>query len=89
MEQSEKHTVRLEERSDLTMSGITEVLSYDDGYMELLLEDGGVTVEGSGLRITEFDSARRLLKARGTVDAIFYTSGAQKKRGGLFRRNKS
>ena len=89
MEQSEKHTVRLENRSDLTMSGICEVLSYDDGYMDLMLEDGGVTVEGEGLRITEFDSSRGILCACGTVSAVIYNDRTQKKRSMLFGRRKS
>ena len=89
MEQNEKHTVRLENRNDLVMSGICEVLSYDDGYMELALAEGGVTVEGEGLRITEFDSARGLLSASGTVSAVIYNDRVQKKRNGLFGRLKS
>ena len=89
MEASGKHTVRLEDRSDLVMTGVVEVISYDDGYIELLLDEGGVTVEGEGLRITQFDSERGLLTARGTVDAVIYTDRTQKKRRGLFGRQKS
>ena len=89
MEQGEKHTVRLENRSDITMSGICEVLSYDDGYMDLALEEGGVTVEGEGLRITEFDSSRGTLTACGTVFAVIYTDRTPKKRRGLFGRKRN
>ena len=89
MEQSGRHTVRLEDRSELTMTGIVEVLSYDDGYMELSLEDGGVTVEGEGLRITEFDSERRVLTARGAVVAVMYIDRAAKKKRGFFGRDKT
>jgi sporulation protein YabP len=85
METNAKHTVALENKSDLMMSGVCEVISYDEGYMELSLGEGGVSVEGEGLRITEFDSARGILTAHGTVSAIIYTDRAQKKRG-LFGR---
>ena len=89
MEQTHSHTVRLENRSDLTMTGVSEVLSYDDGYMELALDEGGVTVEGEGLRITEFDSERRTLTAHGTVSSLTYTDRTARKRSGFFGRNKS
>lgn len=89
MEQNDKHSVKLESRSDLVMTGVSEVLSYDDGYLELALCEGGVTVEGEGLRITEFDSGRKVLSAKGIVTAIVYSDSVAKKRPGLFGRRKS
>lgn len=88
MEQNEKHSVRLEDRNDLVMSGIYEVLSFDEGFIELALEEGSLTVDGQGLRITEFDSEHHRLTAQGTVSAITYYDRAPKKSGGFFGRRR-
>ena len=88
MEYTEKHTVHMEDRNDLVMTGVFEVLSFDDSFIELSLQEGSLNVEGQELRISEFDSEHRRLSVTGVVTALTYYDGASKRSGGFFKRRR-
>ena len=88
MEHTEKHTLHLENRSDLVITGVSEVLSFDEGFIDLSLGEGSLSVDGRELRISEFDSANGRLSVTGTVCALTYGDSAAKKTGGFFKRRR-
>lgn len=85
MDKMVKSTVAMTAREHLELTGITEVISFDETFVELLGEDGRMSVEGSGLRIAEFDSANSKLTIDGRISAIsYFDDPRQGKKGGLF-----
>ena len=58
MDSEIKSTVYILSRSHAELTGISEVLSFDESSVELSGDDGTLCIEGNGIRIVEFDSGR-------------------------------
>ena len=78
------HNIIMEDRKKLTLSGVKEVISFDDETLLLETALGRLTVKGAGLHIVNFDTASGDLFAEGKIYAAVYTS--DEKNGGFFSR---
>lgn len=78
------HNIIIEDRKKLTLSGIKDVISFDDETLLLETVLGRLTVKGAGLHIVNFDTASGDLFAEGKIYAAVYTS--DEKNGGFFSR---
>lgn len=74
----------IEDRKKLTLSGVKDVISFDDETLLLETVLGRLTVKGEGLHIVNFDTASGDLFAEGKIYAAVYTS--DEKNGGFFSR---
>ena len=74
----------IEDRKKLTLSGVKDVISFDDETLLLEKVLGRLTVKGAGLHIVNFDTASGDLFAEGKIYAAVYTS--DEKNGGFFSR---
>lgn len=74
----------IEDRKKLTLSGVKDVISFDDETLLLETALGRLTVKGAGLHIVNFDTASGDLFAEGKIYAAVYTS--DEKNGGFFSR---
>lgn len=72
----------IEDRKKLTLSGVKDVISFDDETLLLETVLGRLTVKGAGLHIVNFDTASGDLFAEGKIYAAVYTS--DEKNGGFF-----
>ena len=68
------HNVIMEKRSKLNMSGVSEVVSFDDETVVLKTDMGLLTIKGSGLNIGGFSATSGELNMTGSVYALVYTS---------------
>ena len=88
MNSETKSTIFITQRGHAELTGITEVLSFDENSVELAGVDGALSIEGDGIKIIEFDSARSTLIIDGHINGVNYfaDSSNEKKRGffGLF-----
>ena len=73
--QSEKQTHELcvGMRKELRVTGVVEVLNFDEGSVVLKSTCGEMTVEGSDLRIGTLDTDRGIVTLCGRIDTIYYT----------------
>ena len=78
------HNIIIEDRKKLTLSGVKDVISFDDETLLLETVIGRLTVKGAGLHIVNFDTASGDLFAEGKIYAAVYTS--DEKNGGFFSR---
>ena len=78
------HNIIIEDRKKLTLSGVKDVISFDDETLLLETALGRLTVKGAGLHIVNFDTASGDLFAEGKIYAAVYTSEEQS--GGFFSR---
>ena len=74
----------IEDRKKLTLSGVKDVISFDDETLLLETVLGRLTVKGAGLHIVNFDTASGDLFAEDKIYAAVYTS--DEKNGGFFSR---
>ena len=79
------HRVVLEEREQLTISGVEEVESFDESAIYLTTAQGGLEIQGEGLHIEKLSLDGGDLKVEGTVNALIYDSGGREQ-GGLLGR---
>ena len=74
----------IEDRKKLTLSGVKDVISFDDETLLLETVLGRLTVKGAGFHIVNYDTASGDLFAEGKIYAAVYTS--DEKNGGFFSR---
>ena len=67
--------VIIESRKKLNISGVKQVVSFDDETLLLETELGRMTVKGENLKIESFDTSTGDLLATGTVHAVVYMAG--------------
>lgn len=76
--------VIIENREKISLSGITDVISFDDETLLLNSGMGRITVKGESLKIDSFNTDSGDLAATGKVHAVVYMSDV--KQGGFFSR---
>lgn len=87
------HSVLIRGRETLEISGISDVLSFDeDSVVMLATHDMGIiSVEGEGLKIRSMDSKNGDILVEGRINGLVYidkSSGGRAARTGLFGRRK-
>ncbi len=78
------HKLTLNERKGLTMSGVTEVLSFDEQAVVLQTGLGTLTVHGQGLQLKNLSLDGGQVAVEGVVSALIYEE-PRKTRGWLGR----
>lgn len=78
------HKLTLTQRQQLTMTGVTEVLSFDDAAVILRTELGTLAVQGKNLQLKTLSVEGGQVAVEGTVTALVYEEPRQP--GGWLRR---
>lgn len=78
------HKLTLNERKNLTMTGVTEVVSFDDTAVVLHTSLGTLTVHGSGLQLKTLSLDGGQVAVDGNVTALIYQESRQDR--GLWQR---
>ena len=66
------HSVSMSDRKKLELTGVTEVVSFDDLSVVLKTVCGELAVDGEGLRISTLDTAHGTLDINGNIQALSY-----------------
>ena len=77
------HKIVLDERRKLTVSGVTEVISFDSDTVLLKTVKGVLHITGEGLKLRALTPDAGRIEVDGQIDALTYT---QLREGGFFRR---
>lgn len=72
---SRPHSLWLSEREEITVRGVTEVLSFDESTVRLTTTRGALTLEGQGMRVTALDTEGGVVSVTGLLLGVFYTDG--------------
>lgn len=78
------HKLTLNERKSLTMTGVTEVVSFDDTAVVLRTGSETLIVEGTGLQLKTLSPEGGQVAVEGTVNALIYQQTRQER--GLWQR---
>ncbi len=79
-----QHSLVLEQRKNIEINGVEDVLSFDESEVTLQTSCGGMTLEGEGLHIGILDVAEGHVKIDGKIDGIFYFDESQTQKKKLF-----
>lgn len=77
------HRLTLCERKTLTMTGVTEVLSFDENAIALRTDLGILQIHGQELQLKDLSQKDGSMMVEGTVSALVYEEPRQ---GGFWRR---
>ena len=83
-----KRVLCLNSRKELSVSGVKEVVSFDENGAELLTEDGTLCIDGEGVRISNLDTSSGQVFLNGRIDAMTYVDDWSQRKKGLFGRVK-
>lgn len=84
---SQPHTMNLENRQRAALSGVGEVLAFDETQVILSTECGEMALTGEGLHVTRLMLEEGQLTVEGRIDGIVYTQRGSR-RGLFFRKSK-
>ena len=76
----------LENREKLNVSGVNDVLSFDDQVVIMETELGLLTVKGENLKINKLNIDTSEVIVEGKVDNLSYSEHQTKSEGGIFGR---
>ena len=82
------HKLSLDSRSALEICGVEDVLGFDEERVSLKSSEGGIEIEGSGMKIEVLDTDAGIVKLSGRVNAICYEGDGDGRKRGLFRRTR-
>lgn len=72
MEEENKSSLSLENRKRLTLTGIAEVISFDDQKIFLNTKLGNLSIKGEGLKMNKLDVQNGDVIIMGTISSIIY-----------------
>ena len=73
------HSIQLEERHRLAVTGVSEVLSFDENEVIMDTSLGLLTVEGEGLHVEKLSLDMGELSLEGSIQSLCYSRDRQKK----------
>ena len=82
-----KHILQLEDRRNLSLTGIDCVISYDENGLLLQTDEGTLTVDGSDIHIVTLSVENGELTVQGKICGLYYVDKTVKKSGFFSRRN--
>lgn len=80
------HEIRLLGRSQMSVSGVCEVVSFDEDGVRLTSLEGELIIEGEGIKVGVLDTERGVVTLSGKIDGFFYLRDAKNEKKGLFSR---
>lgn len=83
-ETGENSDVLIKSRRQMEISGVKDVISFDETSAHLLTSCGEMMIEGEGLHVGTLDVAHGLLTLQGSVDSLYYARWDVKEKKGLW-----
>lgn len=80
-------TVILENRKTLTIDCVLNVDNFNEDFLEISTDFGGISIEGSNLKIEELRQETGKILISGVISGIFYKEAKASKGffGGIFK----
>lgn len=75
------HSLILEERRGLTISGVTDVGNFDEENITLYTSNDEIYIKGENLKVSELDTESGNFSAEGKIFSVSYTEKKAKKNG--------
>lgn len=81
-----KSEITLRGRRDMTVSGVEEVVNFDDEGAKLRTSDGELFIEGREIKIGTLDTDRGIVNLSGRINGFYYTTEDEKQKRGFWGR---
>ena len=71
-------------RSEMRISGVEEVLNFDEESVRLKSIDGDLYIEGADIKIGTLDTERGVVNLTGRINGIYYATDPEKQKKGFW-----
>ena len=77
------HDFTLKMRKNMNITGVKDVINFDDSSVNLKTSIGDMTIDGKNIQISILDMDKGIVILEGNIDAVYYSedSGSKEKRG--------
>lgn len=82
-EKGTEHSLIMQDRKEISISGVIDVKNFDEETVVLLTEMGVLTIRGNELKINGFSTTSKDIKIEGKIYALIYSDEVS---GGFFKR---
>ena len=82
--QQKEHSLNMQNRARLSLTGVTDVNGFDEGLIALATAQGPLAIRGEGLHIDRIDLTAGELEVRGKLRELSYEEPAAE--GGFWSR---
>lgn len=80
------HSIQWKDRQQGNVTGVVDVLSFDETEISLKTEQGMLTIRGKNLHISRLELAKGEVEMEGNADSIVYSGSQSVQKGSRFRR---
>lgn len=81
-----RHSLSLENRSSLTLSGVTDIDSFDESQILLFTQLGELLIKGKNLHINELSVESGNLTVHGDIWLLSYGEKNRKAKASIFKK---
>ena len=81
-----RHEFCVKDRHTMTISGVKEIISFDEQSVRMLTAGGDFAVDGDGLRVKVLDVERGCVSLEGRIDGVSYLEEEPSERRGFWSR---
>ncbi len=78
-ENKEHQSISVTDRSSALLTGVAEVISYDENNIVMLTNMGQLTLDGEGLNIVQLNLGEGNVSVDGRINAFYYMEQREKK----------
>ena len=78
---SAKQKLTVNDRKQIMLDGVSNVIAFDESYVMLDTDMGRVTIEGQNLKIDSLTKSDRTVIIIGTFNGIYYTDDRVARKG--------
>lgn len=84
--QSERqiHEIHVGMRKEMSITGVAEVISFDETCVSLKSLCGEMTIEGNDLKVGVLDIDKGVVTLSGRIDTIYYSTETTEEKRGFF-----
>lgn len=81
-----EHQIILIKRAEMSVSGVCEVISFDEENVRLKSAEGELFIEGSEIKIGALDTEKGVVTLSGKINGFYYEDEDKGERKGFFSR---
>ncbi|MDD4564683.1 MAG: sporulation protein YabP [Eubacteriales bacterium] len=80
------HVVNIDNREKLSITGVTDIESFNEENILLILENGGLIIKGENLHVQKLDLDEGMVLISGAISAAVYTEKKDKQEKGFLKK---
>lgn len=81
-----QHSIMWKDRKQGSVTGVTDVVSFDDGCVILETEQGVLTLKGKGMHVGRLSLDQGEVELEGELDSAVYSGHSPAKKGSMLKR---